>query len=65
MATVRMRKGDKFADIFDSPDTIRQARLEGWSLVEGRQTDGKQKQPDAAETAAGDDGKQKPAVKRQ
>lgn len=35
MATVRMIKGDKYADIYDSPETIRQARREGYSLVEG------------------------------
>ena len=34
MATVRMKKGDKFADIFDSPETIRQAQLDGYSVVE-------------------------------
>lgn len=36
MATVRMKKGDKYADIFDSPETIRQAQLDGYSLVEER-----------------------------
>jgi hypothetical protein len=34
MATVKMRKGDLFADIFDSPETIAQARREGYSLFE-------------------------------
>lgn len=34
MATVRMKKGDKFADIYDSPETIKQAQFEGYSLVE-------------------------------
>lgn len=34
MATVRMKKGDKFADIYDSPDTIKQAQFEGYSIVE-------------------------------
>lgn len=34
MATVKMKKGDKYADIFDSPETIRQAQLDGYSLVE-------------------------------
>ena len=33
MATVRMKKGNKFADIYDSPETIKQAQLEGYSLV--------------------------------
>ena len=34
MATVRMRKGDVYADIFDSPETIKQAQRDGYSLVE-------------------------------
>ncbi|MCR5699659.1 MAG: hypothetical protein K6G52_08460 [Treponemataceae bacterium] len=34
MATVRMKKGDKYADIFDSPETIKQAQFEGYSLCE-------------------------------
>ena len=34
MATVRMIKGTKYADIFDSPETIKQAQSEGYSLVE-------------------------------
>jgi len=34
MATVRMKKGDKFADIFDSPETIKQAQLDGYSIIE-------------------------------
>jgi hypothetical protein len=33
MATVKMIKGDLVADIFDSPETIAQARREGYSLV--------------------------------
>jgi hypothetical protein len=32
--TVVMRKGDLYADIFDSPETIAQARREGYSLVD-------------------------------
>lgn len=34
MATVRMKKGEKYADVYDSPETIRQAQLDGYSLVE-------------------------------
>ena len=34
MSTVRMKKCDKYADVFDSPETIRQAQLDGYSLVE-------------------------------
>lgn len=33
MATVKMKKGEKFADIYDSPETIAQARAEGYELV--------------------------------
>ncbi|MDR0721140.1 MAG: hypothetical protein LBF78_16025 [Treponema sp.] len=33
MATIQMQKGDTLADIFDSPETIAQARREGYSLV--------------------------------
>lgn len=36
MATVRMKKGSRYADIFDSPETIKQAQREGYSLVEER-----------------------------
>jgi hypothetical protein len=32
--TVQMRKGEIFADIFDSPETISQARRDGYSLVD-------------------------------
>lgn len=34
MATVKMKKGDKYADVFDSPETIKQAQLDGYTLVE-------------------------------
>lgn len=34
MATVRMKKGNIYADIFDSPETIKQAQKDGYSLVE-------------------------------
>lgn len=37
MATVRMVKGNKFADIFDSPETIKQAQLEGYSMAEKKE----------------------------
>ena len=33
MATVRMQKGDKYADIFDSPETIAQAEKDGYVKV--------------------------------
>jgi hypothetical protein len=32
--TVVMQKGETFADIFDSPETIAQARRDGYSLVD-------------------------------
>lgn len=41
MATVRMKKGNKYADIFDSPETIKQAQLDGYSLVEKTKTEPK------------------------
>lgn len=34
MATVRMKKGSLYADIFDSPETIKQAQFDGFSIVE-------------------------------
>jgi hypothetical protein len=34
MATIKMQKGDILADIFDSPETIAQARRDGYSLVD-------------------------------
>lgn len=38
MATVRMKKGVMYADIYDSEETIRQAQLDGYSLVEEEKT---------------------------
>jgi hypothetical protein len=32
MATVTMKKGDRFADIFDSPETIAQAQRDGFHI---------------------------------
>lgn len=32
MATVKMKKGNKYADIFDSEETIAQAKSEGYEL---------------------------------
>lgn len=34
MATVRMIKGDKYADVYDSPETIRQAQIDGYTLCD-------------------------------
>lgn len=36
MATVKMFKGNKTADIFDSPETIAQAQKDGYALVENK-----------------------------
>ncbi len=33
MATVKMIKGNVYADIFDSPETIAQAEKDGFTLV--------------------------------
>lgn len=33
MATVKMIKGNKYADVFDSPETIEQAKKDGYELV--------------------------------
>lgn len=32
--TIRMKKGDKYADVYDSPETIKQAQLDGYSIVD-------------------------------
>lgn len=39
MATVRMKKGDKYADVYDSPETIKQAQLDGYSVVENKKAE--------------------------
>jgi hypothetical protein len=38
--TVKMRKGELYADIFDSPETIAQARRDGYSLVDVKDIEG-------------------------
>lgn len=52
--TVRMRKGNLFADIFDSPETIKQAQFEGFSLVDEPKNDAKEKEPEENETNKND-----------
>lgn len=37
-----MRRGDKYADIFDSPETIATAKSQGYELVIERETGKKQ-----------------------
>ena len=39
MATVRTKKGEQYADIFDSPETIKQAQLEGYSICEQKKAE--------------------------
>lgn len=39
MATVRMKKGLLYADIYDSPESIKQAQLNGYSLVKEKTLD--------------------------
>lgn len=47
MATVRMRKGTLYADIFDSPETIKQAQRDGYSIVEKTFEEPKKEEPKA------------------
>lgn len=35
MATVKMEKDGRYADIFDSPETIEQAKKDGWKPADG------------------------------
>lgn len=41
MATVRMVKGSKYADIFDSPEMIAGAKADGYQLVQSKETETK------------------------
>lgn len=34
MATVKMKKGNVYADVFDSPEEIKSSIDNGWTLVE-------------------------------
>jgi len=56
MATVKMKKGDKYADIYDSPEMIAGAEADGYELVN------KEKTPENAESDSGD--KETQTVKR-
>ena len=65
MATVAMRKGDLFADIFDSPETVAQAQKEGFHLCseaeltvreEDRERHRRGRKPKAEENAGGQAG---------
>ena len=61
MATVRMRKGTVDADIFDSPETIKQAQKDGYSLVEKTFEEPKKEQPKVEEVKADSEKKTKTA----
>ena len=52
MATIRMRKGDLYADIFDSPETIKEAQRNGYSIVEKHFDEPKKEEPKDEESKA-------------
>lgn len=41
MATIRMKKGTLYADIFDSPESIASAQSKGYSIVKEEKKDEK------------------------
>ena len=41
MATVKMKRGSHYADIFDSPETIGQAEKDGYVLAEEKKSETK------------------------
>ena len=49
MATVKMIKGNKYADIFDSPETIAQAEKDGFTRVEAEAVHHAEVEADAEE----------------
>ena len=61
MATVRMRKGTVCADIFDSPETIKQAQKDGYSLVEKTFEEPKKEHPKVEEVKVDSEKKTKTA----
>ena len=61
MATVRMRKGTVYADIFDSPETIKQAQKDGYSLEEKTFEEPKKEHPKVEEVKDGSEKKTKTA----
>lgn len=65
MATVRMKKGDKYADIFDSPDTIKQAQFEGYSLCEEKKPTADVEVKTKVEESKEDTSEKKPKTARQ
>ena len=52
MATVKMTKNGKTADIFDSAETIHNAQLEGWSFAE-------KTEKQSVQTSSGNDNERK------
>ena len=61
MATVRMRKGTVYADIFDSPETIKQAQKDGYSLEEKTFEEPKKEHPKVEEVKTDSEKKTKTA----
>lgn len=59
MATVRMKKGNRYADIFDSPETIAQARKEGYSIEETKKEPVNTVNSEPTETTDGSEKKQR------
>jgi hypothetical protein len=53
MATVKMKRGSHYADIFDSPETIGQAEKDGYELV----TEEKKSEPKESDAEKNDGGK--------
>ena len=58
-----MKKGDVYADIFDSPETIKQAQRDGYSLVE--KSSDKPKKEDEAKEESKAETSEKPKTARQ
>lgn len=58
-----MKKGDKYADVYDSPETIRQAQLDGYSLCQKQNA--APKEPPVEPNAEADQEKKGAGVKRQ
>lgn len=52
MATVRMKRGEKYADIFDSTETIAQAKADGYELVAEKPVEAKKETEVTAEKPA-------------
>lgn len=64
MATIRMRKGNLYADIFDSPETIKQAQRDGYSIVEKTFEEPKKDEAKADEPVKTDEAKAETSEKK-